>query len=292
MRVTKNVNDLAAFENRDVEVVVQDQARQAMKLHQRQEYPRAMLLAGQPGAGKTELSSMLRSEMGGDAALINGDDYRRYHPCRHQLYQKFGADYVGMLSPFSNAVTECLIKVLSDHRLNLIIEGTGRTVEVPKTTAEHLASEGYAVEMAVIAARPEISLISTLLRFYQMKERGTIPRATAISAHDNVVSALPGNLDELVSLPCISRLSIWDRELQQLFDSNVDIGLPSEALIGYWDSPWTLDELRCACDDVGMLREKERHFQLGQDAAIDELSRRLEAVVPETPAFGMDMTLL
>ena len=63
-------------------------------------------------------------------------------------------------------------------------------MEVPKVTAERLAAEGYAVEMAVIAARPGISLISTLLRFYQMEERGTIPRATAISAHDSIVAAL------------------------------------------------------------------------------------------------------
>lgn len=122
---------------------------------------------------------------------------------------------------------------LAQYRLNLIIEGTGRTVEVPKTTAERLTSAGYTVEMAVIATRPEISLISTMIRFYQMEERGTIPRATAISAHDNIVTVLPGNLDMLASLPCVSRLSIWDRDLQQLFDSNVDTALPSESLTGY-----------------------------------------------------------
>ena len=285
----EDVSGLAAFEDRDVEAVVQDEVKLAMSRYQRQVRPRAILLAGQPGAGKTELSSMLSSEMAGDVAFINGDDYRRYHPYRRQLYQKFGADSVGMLSPFSNAVTERLIKVLSGHRLNLIVEGTGRTVEVPKTTAEYLASEGYAVEMAVIAARPEISLISTLLRFYQMKERGTIPRATAISAHDNVVAVLPGNLDELVSLPCISRLSIWNRDLWQLFDSDVDMGLSSEALTGYWDSPWTLDELQCACDDLSILREKEQHFQLGQGSAIDELARRIEMLLPETPRIDMGM---
>lgn len=285
----EDVSGLAAFEARDVEAVVQDEVKLAMSRYQWQAHPRAILLAGQPGAGKTELSSMLSSEMAGDVAFINGDDYRRYHPYRRQLYQKFGADSVGMLSPFSNAVTERLIKVLSGHRLNLIIEGTGRTVEVPKTTAEYLASEGYVVEMAVIAARPEISLISTLFRFYQMKERGTIPRATAISAHDNVVAVLPGNLDELVSLPCISRLSIWDRDLQQLFDSAVGMGLPSEALTGYWNSLWTLDELQCALDDIDNLREKEQRHQLGQGSAIDELARRIETVLPEAPHIDMGM---
>ena len=171
----EDTNGLAAFEARDVEAVVQDEVKLAMSRYQRQASPRAILLAGQPGAGKTELSSMLSSEMAGDVAFINGDDYRRYHPHRRQLYQKFGADSVGMISPFSNAVTEQLIAALARRRLNLIIEGTGRTVEVPKTTAERLTAEGYAVEMAVIATRPEISLISTLLRFYQMRNAERFP---------------------------------------------------------------------------------------------------------------------
>lgn len=285
----EGANGIAAFESCDVEAVVRDEVKLAISRYQRQTSPRAILLAGQPGAGKTELSSMLSSEMAGDVAFINGDDYRRYHPRRRQLYQKFGADFVGMLSPFSNAVTERLIVTLARCRLNLIIEGTGRTVEVPKTTAERLVSEGYAVEMAVIAARPEVSLISTMLRFYQMEERGTIPRATAISAHDNIVAVLPGNLDMLASLPCISRLSIWDRDLQQLFDSNVDAVLPSEVLTGYWEAPWTPEEIQCVYDDIDRLREKERRSQLGQGRVIDELVRRVEAVLSEAPTAGMDM---
>lgn len=288
----EDANSLASFEAHDVEAVVQDEVKLAMSRYQCQASPRAILLAGQPGAGKTELSSMLSSEMAGDVAFINGDDYRRYHPHRRQLYQKFSADSVGMISPFSNSVTEQLIAALARHRLNLIIEGTGRTVEVPKATAERLTAEGYAVEMAVIAARPEISLISTLLRFYQMEERGTIPRATAISAHDSIVAALPGNLDTLVSLPCISRLSIWNRDLQQLFDSNIDTVLPSEVLADYWESPWLPEEIQCARDDIDCLREKERRSQLGQGSAIDELVRRVEAVQSGTPTVGMDMLQL
>lgn len=268
----EDANGLAAFEARDVEAVVQDEAKLAMSRYQRQASPRAILLAGQPGAGKTELSSMLSSEMAGDVAFINGDDYRRYHPHRRQLYQKFGADSVGMISPFSNSVTEQLIAALARHRLNLIIEGTGRTVEVPKVTAERLTAEGYAVEMAVIATRPEISLISTLLRFYQMEERGTIPRATAISAHDSIVAVLPGNLDMLVSLPCISRLSIWNRDLQRLFDSNIDTVLPSEVLTGYWESPWLPEEIQCAHMTLTACAKKSGTASLGRGARLMNLS--------------------
>lgn len=198
-----DLNGLAAFETRDVDAVVQEEIKLALRRYQRQEHPNAILLAGQPGAGKTELSSMMISELAGDAAFINGDDYRRYHPNYRQLYREFGFDSVQMTSPFSNTVTEELIEKLSDLRFNLVIEGTGRTVYVPKSTAELLTAKSYTVKMAVIATRPEKSLISTLRRFYQMSEGGTIPRATAISARDNIVAALPGNLDTLTALPCI-----------------------------------------------------------------------------------------
>ena len=148
-----------------------------------------------------------------------------------------------MTSPFSNAVTKRSIEALSDLHFNLVIEGTGRTVHVPKATAELLTSKGYTMDVAVIATRPEVSLISTLLRFYRMNEGGTVPRATAISAYDHIVAVLPDNLDVLNSLSCISRLSIWNRELELLFDSSLDIGLPSEILSGYWHSSWAQEEI-------------------------------------------------
>ena len=281
---------MAGFEDRDVEAVVQDEVKLAMGRYQYQAHPRATLLAGQPGAGKTELSSMLSSEMAGDAAFINGDDYRRYHPHRHQLYQKFGSDSVRMTSPFSNAVTERLIDELSDLHFNLVIEGIGRTVHVPKATAELLTSKSYTMDVAVIATRPEVFLISTLLRFYRMNEGGTVPRATAISAHDHIVAVLPDNLDVLNSLSCIFRLSIWNRELELLFDSSLDIGLPSEILSGYWHSSWAQEEIQDAKDAIDILYEKERRNQLGQGNAIDELAQRIEAAEMRGPT--LDMTIM
>lgn len=283
-------NGLAGFTNQDVEDVVQEELGLAMAKYQTQPHPVAILLAGQPGAGKTELSSMLIHGLRGNAVFINGDDYRRFHPHYRELYRVFGSDSVQMMSPFSNRVTERLIDEFSNRGVNMVIEGTGRTVEVPRSTAELLTRKGYTAEMAVIAVRPEISLISTLRRFYQMNERGTIPRATAISAHDAIVDVLPGNLDRLNSLPSIVRLSIWDREMCPLFDSRSDVGiLPSEVLRGYWNSSWTMEELQQAKKDIGNLREQEDQNRLGQSAAIDELAQRIDAVKMQAQSSGRSL---
>lgn len=268
---------LSAFHEADVAGVVEAETSLALNRFHGQERPRTVLLAGQPGAGKTRLSSLAVSLMGGDAAFINADDYRRYHPNYRALYARYGSDYVSLTGIFAGMVTERLIRRLSDHRLNLVVEGTGRTVDVPKRTAELLTAKGYAVELGVIAARPEVSLCSTLLRFYQMNEGGTIPRSTAMSAHDEIVAALPGNLDVLTALPSISRLRIWDRDLELLHDSTDCAGTPSAALLGYWNRPWTTAELDSAWEQVRHLRSQEARYSLGQGAVVEELARRLSA---------------
>lgn len=62
----------------------------------RQSEPRAILLAGQPGAGKTVLSSMLNKLLCGNVYFINADEYRRFHPNYKELYARYGSDSVQM----------------------------------------------------------------------------------------------------------------------------------------------------------------------------------------------------
>ena len=270
-------NDLSAFSKEQLDRIIGSEVLRSMRQCTRSEKPHGILLAGQPGAGKTVISSiMMSSVLNNDGTLINADEFRRLHPNYHRLYELYGSDAIELTAKFSGAVTEGLIAALSDQRINLVIEGTGRTVEVPQRTATLLAEKGYTVEMAVIAARPEISLISTVLRFYQMSERGTIPRSTALEAHDRTVDVLPSNLDTLLTLPELSQITIWDRELQLLYDSTEDLDeLPSEALQQYWRRAWGREEILYAREQIELLRTKEAENQLGQSDLIDLIEERV-----------------
>ncbi|MBR6096865.1 MAG: zeta toxin family protein [Oscillospiraceae bacterium] len=250
--------------------------KRAQARYHGQNHPKAILLAGQPGAGKTMLSSLMLPSLDMDAVLVNGDDYRRYHPDYRTLYEQYGSDAVAMTSPFSSAVTERLIERFSDLRYHMVVEGTGRTVDVPKRTAALLTAKGYCVEMAVIATRPILSLISTVQRFYQMNERGTIPRATAVEAHDKVVSALPANLDVLHELPSISRIMIWTREANLIYDSRTDTSRPSETLKRSWSVHWSPSETSETNKLIAALRELEDSIGLGQSHVIDVIQERFQ----------------
>lgn len=259
-----------------VDRTAEREEKRAQARYHGQNHPKAILLAGQPGAGKTMLSSLMLPSLDKDAVLVNGDDYRRYHPDYRTLYEQYGSDAVAMTSPFSNAVTERLIERFSDLRYHMVVEGTGRTVDVPKRTAALLTAKGYCVEMAVIATRPILSLISTVQRFYQMNERGTIPRATAVEAHDKVVSALPANLDVLHELPSISRITIWTREANLIYDSRTDTSRPSETLKRSWSAPWPPSETSETNKLIAALRELEDSIGLGQSHVIDVIQERFQ----------------
>ncbi len=273
----REMAELSAFTSEDVDALLADETFLNAGRYHAQESPRAVLLAGQPGAGKTELSTMMLAQMGGDAAFINGDDYRRYHPNYRQLFAEYGSDAVSMTSPFSNTVVERLIDDFSDRRFHLIIEGTGRDADVPRATAEKLAGKGYHVELAAIATRPEVSLTSTLLRFCRMNANGTIPRATAIEAHDAVVRLLPGNLDVLRACPSITRIRIWNRDQALLYDSVESQAAPSQALLGYWNSEWSAREIDEIERQLRELRSDPVLPTLGQQEVLDELVRRVQA---------------
>lgn len=284
-------NEIAAFDKQDIESVLADELADSKERYDPTNRPTAVLLAGQPGAGKTELASAVSGTLDDNAFFINADEYRRRHPNYRTICEQYGADAVQMTSAFSAAVTERLIEVLSNRHFNLIIEGTGRTVAVPKDTAELLASNGYRVELAALAVRPEVSLASTLLRFYRMKESGTIPRATAVASHDAVIRSLPENLNVLRAVSAISRLTIWNRELQRLYDSTFDSIAPSAVLTKLWSSPWSAEELQKMGETIHLLRQREVSSRLGQREIIDELERRMSSVeLEELKIEGFDTT--
>ena len=96
---------LSHFTELDILRCVQLETEAAFVRYKAVDVPRAILLAGQPGAGKTVLSDTFVSALEDNVAFVNGDDYRRQHPHYRELYGKYGSDFVDMVSPFSNQVS-------------------------------------------------------------------------------------------------------------------------------------------------------------------------------------------
>ena len=154
------------------------------------EHPEAFLLGGQSGAGKTTLHRLLQVRLSDNAIVVNGDEYRSRHPRFEQISARYGVDAPARTAAWAGCMVEAVIDALSIMGYNLVIEGTLRTSEVPLKTAQLLHGRGYRVSLALMAVKPEISLVSCQLRYEQMRLAGTEPRAVDPAHHLALVEGI------------------------------------------------------------------------------------------------------
>jgi len=178
----------------------------------------AIILGGQPGAGKSSLNKRILAE-DANIIVINGDDYREFHPNFEAIDKAFGRNSVDHTQAFADAVVKRLVYELSDKKYNLVIEGTLRTAEVPLKVCRLLKNKGYNVELFVMAVNKEMSWQGTINRYEEMKSIGEIPRATSKEFHDLVVASIPKNLEEIYKSGEFDRITLYNRSLTCLYDS-------------------------------------------------------------------------
>ncbi len=235
--------------------------------------PSAVLLGGQSGAGKTTLHKIYAERFDNNVIVVSGDEYRSKHPRYRELDKKYGPESVRYTAPWSGRMTEALVDALSGMGYNLIVEGTLRTAEVSMKTPRLLRERGYAVSLALMAVKPEISLLSCQIRYEQMRIAGTVPRATDPARHNKIVHDIAGNLDVLEESGLFDEVALYTRSEEQLCPRAGGDRRASEVLRDVLFGAWTSEErshrvflegylaqLR-AKESVLELRRKERLFR-------------------------------
>lgn len=224
--------------------------------------PIAILLGGQSGAGKTTIHRIKQKEFQGNIIVIDGDSFRAQHPYYLELQKTYGKDSVEYTKQFAGQMVESLVEKLSDLGYHLLIEGTLRTVEVPIKTAELLKSKGYKVQLALIATKPELSYLSTLIRYEEMYAINPgQARATPEEHHDLIVENLVENTQQLEKLNIFANIQIYQRDKTCVYDSR-DVTISAadklqELLFGQW-SQVEKEMLRDGKEHLRSLLEKNK----------------------------------
>ena len=203
--------------------------------------PHAVILGGQSGAGKTTIHRVKMVESKGDYIVIDGDTYRAQHPHFRALQEKYGVDSVEYTKMFAGKMVEAVIEKLSSLKYNLIIEGTLRSAAVPINTATLLKSKGYTVDFCLIATKPELSYLTTQLRYLEMLLVDPLQaRATPKEHHDGIVKSLVANITELEQSGVFESIQVYKRDLEQVYNSKLcteSIGtVVDKILFGDWTS--------------------------------------------------------
>lgn len=197
-----------------------------------------ILLGGQSGAGKITLHHVFLEMFKKDVIIVNGDEYRKLHPRFSALQSAYGDKAVDYTAQWAGKMVEAIVDALSSAGYNLIIEGTLRTSQVPLATATLLRERGYDVSLALMAVKPEISLVSCQLRYEQMRLAGTTPRATDPAHHRKIVDQIVRNLAVLENSGMFDQIYLYNRSRERLYPQEglavTASQMLEEALFGSW----------------------------------------------------------
>ena len=208
-----------------------------------QENPKAFLLGGQPGAGKSALENMINIE--DEYVSISGDDYRKFHPLYDKLNKIYGKDASKYTQKWSGEMVEHLLKEARKEKWNVILEGTLRKAELPIREAKDFKENGYSVELYVVAVKPEKSYLATLQRYEEMIVRCRIPRMTPKEHHDLVVNDIGNNLETIYNSKAFDNIKLFDRENNLLYNykKSPDIS-PKIILEKEFYREWKIEEIK------------------------------------------------
>lgn len=176
-----------------------------------QSEPVGIVLGGQPASGKSSLIERIKQDRQTPFAVINGDEFRYYHPRFNEYNQQNEREAVHKTQPLANYIGQTLLKEAINNRYNIIIEGTMRTAAVPMKTADQFRQAGYTVEAHALAVPYNQSLQGIYSRYEHQKELGQSGRFSPLPVHQEAYTGLLITVDQLHQQKAVDRLVIYNR---------------------------------------------------------------------------------
>ena len=218
------------------------------------DHPRAVILSGQPGAGKGNLTAAAKAEFKGDIAVIDPDTLRDAHPQVGDLRRTLPYSWADHTHPDASAWAKELRADAIAQRKNLIIDSTMPKAEVIKD----LQAKGYQVEVRAVAAHRLESEIGVDHRFGKGIDEGGFGRYVPRGLRDDVYTKLPGTLDDVAKQTGVP-VQIYDREGKLHFDSRTSPKTsPGQALETARNARLTPERLNDLHQSAGAQRQWHR----------------------------------
>ncbi|HEL3791134.1 zeta toxin family protein [Stenotrophomonas maltophilia] len=197
--------------------------------HTSQTTPKAILLAGQPGAGKGTLKDISRAELGGNVVVVDPDELRDAYPDVERLYERYPYTWAGHTHEDASHWAKELRAGAVKGRRNLILDTTLGNGDSAITLIKDLQAKGYEVEIRGVVAHRLESELGVDARFSNSLDNYGFGRYVPEDVRKHVYDALPGNLDKVQAETGI-QIRLYGRKGAQVYDSHSDTRLPGTAL--------------------------------------------------------------
>lgn len=264
------------------------------------ERPTFVLVAGQPGSGRSRIAAALATE-DPDVAVLRGEDLRAFHPA---FLEPTATTDPAALSELGQAtagwVSGCIRYARENHR-SLALEGTFRNVAAAAGTAQRFAAEGFRTQVVVIGSRRAESLLSVTSGYLQEVQAGRRAAPTSRASHDEGFAATRALVASVEESGWTDRLTVVRRDGGVVFDrpgaetgfagGGVGLVAAQSERLGRFDATQWLSELHHATEFAATRRGLPDEVA---ELLVELHEVSLREVIPElhVPANGKFATVM
>ncbi len=192
--------------------------------------PKAIILAGQPGAGKGNLVRAAKGELAGDVVVVDPDALREYHPRIKDFQQENPYAWSGRTHADASQWADELREATIASKKNLIFDTTLSNGPWSAEMINDLQAKGYDVEVRVVASPKLESELGVNERFTRDIDKKGFARYVPVDARDAIYDKIPSSLNTIHAQNDVP-IRIFNREGVELYDSRINTTtLPGAAL--------------------------------------------------------------
>ena len=180
--------------------------------------PEGIITGGTPGAGKSVFVKLAKNRLNDNLLVIDGDQYRKFHPNFAKLQKLVGSDIAFVTGPFYGKMVRNILTKAMDHKYNVIIESTFKSVDSPLDYLKALKAAGYTTTVNIVAVDKEVAWQSTIERKEKMIAAGEPSRSVDRTYFDQTAANLAGNAEKVYKTGLVDKLEVRNRTTR-LFDS-------------------------------------------------------------------------
>jgi predicted ABC-type ATPase len=176
--------------------------------------PKAYILAGQPGAGKSNLTRAIKNHVPSAEGFVTVDPdvFRASHP-KYQEYNllddKKTAEWT---HEDASRVADEIRNAAIAGKFNLIVDGTLKNKKKALALVEKLKANGYEVHVLAMCVDPSVSWQGCVDRYENQKKEFGYGRWVPQDVHDEAVNSMVVSLKEIALQGLADSITINDRD--------------------------------------------------------------------------------
>lgn len=190
---------------------------------QPQHQPVAVITGGQPGSGKSGITSEAMAELSarGGYVLVDADKLRPFHPDFNKLLREDDRTAANLTHPDCGTWASRLRRDGVEGRRNLIIDQTTRDPVALEKISSQLRGSGYRIELRVMAVNEAVSEQRIYTRYERQKAEAGVGRFSTKDKHDEAYAGVPKALAAAEDRRLVDAIRVHDKDHNRIYENQL-----------------------------------------------------------------------